>query len=548
MAMSATIGNVKEIASWLGATPVISNFRPVPIKLGILIDNEIEYDDGTFETFNIPKKESIDKIIASKIKNGEQIMYVRQSRKNAEAFASRIIHEIGNAFFNKDLELPLVRTDDEIELNRCIKHGVAWHHAGLVQENRSYVEDNFKEGNIRLVCATTTLGAGINLPAKYVFLDWRRFSDSGLEPLSVGEALQILHRAGRPQYDDMGYGVLVCSKEHDYDYCMQNYFSSAPEPLHSPLLKTANTFYHSIIGNIGGKYATTDAEILEMYKNTLAFHQKPSEVRGMIDRTLKSFQKFEEPIVQKTGGTYSLTPIGTIIKRYYMNPDDAMIISVMLKNAKSLSPIGLVHGILRCRSFTLLRVKGDDQWWQETYMKAKETLFYKSFNINNDTEWRAFQTSCILIGCGIESEVIYADEETTLGNLCYHHGILAGDLQRTVGMQGNFSWLFAFSRAVANFYGNQALVDTIEEVDMRIRYGISAKLVKICNVRGIGRERGKALFKIGYCDVESISTASVTDIADVVVNDKKIGLKLGDAIIRSATDLLQSRSGGKLRR
>ena len=87
-----------------------------------------------------------------------------------------------------------------------MKHGVAFHHAGLSYRLREIVESSFKEGKIKLITATPTLAAGINLPARTVIVrDLTRFSDGYSSYISTMEVEQMMGRAGRPKYDKEGF-------------------------------------------------------------------------------------------------------------------------------------------------------------------------------------------------------------------------------------------------------------------------------------------------------------------------------------------------------
>jgi len=189
-----------------------------------------------------------------------------------------------------------------------------------------------------------------------------------------------------------------------------------------------------------------------------------------------------------------------------------------------------------------LQVKGNAEYWSRAYDHAR-ALLPREININDDREWKIFQMASVLFGIGYKDkelgkEVIYADEDTTPQSIYYTHGIMTGDMNRTVGYSGNFSWLLAFATRIASMYGKEQASKTIDDVTIRLKYGISKKLVPLCNLRNVGKERAKALFKTGYCDVESIARASPSDLANVDVNGTKLGYKIATSIVDSAAKRL----------
>jgi len=87
-----------------------------------------------------------------------------------------------------------------------LRHGVAFHNAGLSSEQRRLVENGFKERIIKCIVATPTLAAGVNIPAQRVIIRdlWRYDPNFGMHPIPILEYKQQAGRAGRPRYDKFG--------------------------------------------------------------------------------------------------------------------------------------------------------------------------------------------------------------------------------------------------------------------------------------------------------------------------------------------------------
>jgi replicative superfamily II helicase len=99
--------------------------------------------------------------------------------------------------------------------------GVAYHHAGLPPDDRAIVEQLFLTGKIKILCSTSTLAHGVNLPAHLVIVKgtqcWRG-SGVGYVNLPRSDVIQMLGRAGRPGFDSFGVAVIMTSVEDEPYY------------------------------------------------------------------------------------------------------------------------------------------------------------------------------------------------------------------------------------------------------------------------------------------------------------------------------------------
>lgn len=107
-------------------------------------------------------------------------------------------------------EHPGLVTDDRIDL---VRRGIASHHAGLLPLWKAFVEELFQDGLVKVVFATETLAAGINMPARSTVISSmsKRRGEEGIVKLSTSEVLQMAGRAGRRGKDTVGYSVIMQS-------------------------------------------------------------------------------------------------------------------------------------------------------------------------------------------------------------------------------------------------------------------------------------------------------------------------------------------------
>ncbi|HDJ50759.1 MAG TPA: DEAD/DEAH box helicase, partial [Thermoprotei archaeon] len=208
IALSATITNLEDIARWLNAKPIRVDWRPVPLKVGIYFDGTIIFPDGSSELLrgdNSPLP-----IIRKSLESGGQVIVFYNRRADAVSWAEKIAKKLDMKGSPLEELSNGVRISDYgpsklIErLSEVVRRKVAFHHAGLPFELRKVVERAFREGKIKVLTATPTLAAGVNLPARTVIISsYLRFDKRAgrMAPISIMEFWQMAGRAGRPKYD-----------------------------------------------------------------------------------------------------------------------------------------------------------------------------------------------------------------------------------------------------------------------------------------------------------------------------------------------------------
>jgi ATP-dependent DNA helicase HFM1/MER3 len=96
----------------------------------------------------------------------------------------------------------------------CVSAGVAYHHAGLDPKDRTAIEQAYLRGEIGVICCTSTLAVGVNLPCHFAIIKgtWTFYSGATRD-LSELEVLQMLGRAGRPQFDTSAIAVIMTKQD-----------------------------------------------------------------------------------------------------------------------------------------------------------------------------------------------------------------------------------------------------------------------------------------------------------------------------------------------
>jgi len=209
LALSATIRNAEEVAEWLDAKWIDTEWRPVELREGVHFNGTVIFRDGGVRQLKpLHQRDALNVALNAVLDGGQALVFV-ESRRRSMSLAREAASALAGVLPKRALN-DLQKTSADIlvhgektrisdDLASCVGRGAAFHHAGLRTGHRRIVEDAFKAGKIKVIVATPTLAAGVNLPARTVVIgSYRRFVPGyGMYPISVLEYKQMSGRAGR---------------------------------------------------------------------------------------------------------------------------------------------------------------------------------------------------------------------------------------------------------------------------------------------------------------------------------------------------------------
>lgn len=204
LALSATVKNSKELANWLDAKLIDTRWRPIKLIEGVYQHGEINFSDGSTRKIKPTNRGHAIDVAIDTVAEGGQSLIFTETRRMAVSLALKASeltqHHLTKAEAEEARELSknIISSGEETELSRTlsklVEKGTAFHHAGLAGVHRSIIEEGFKNGLIKILTATPTLAAGVNLPARRVVISSLTRYDSdygGKAPISVLEYKQM---------------------------------------------------------------------------------------------------------------------------------------------------------------------------------------------------------------------------------------------------------------------------------------------------------------------------------------------------------------------
>ncbi|MFB5597522.1 MAG: DEAD/DEAH box helicase [Nitrosopumilaceae archaeon] len=521
VALSATITNADEIAEWLNCKLIENEWRPVPLTEGVYDGGWVTMHDGKdFEIESSLRGPPVD-LGAESVKNGGQSLIFAETRTRSALLAAKAsdiisrylqnsekteLEKISKKIMGSNEHTTLVKT-----LAELVKKGVAFHHAGLNQNCRETVENEFRKGNIKLISSTPTLAAGINLPARRVVISSISRYNARVganRPISVLEYKQLCGRAGRPQYDKFGEAIIVgnANGEELIDY----YINGEPEPIESKITDDKALRIHVlsvIVTNPGIK----KDEILNFFMETLGgIQSRKSTIKFGIDIAIRYLEN--EELIIKKGERFAATEFGKKVSKLYIDPLTATYFRSAIENVS--------EG--RCHTFGFLHlISNSEEFFPKFALRNKDYEIASLLIENNSSELiePISEYDCTRSLIALHSWITESTEISLSDNL----KIESGDMHRLVETA---DWLVYCLRELAKQIERADLLEELDTLRKRIVYGIREELLELVKIKGIGRIRARTLYKHGIKNLDDLSAIPVKKLAEI----DKIGSTLADNI------------------
>lgn len=516
LGLSATIGNSDEVARWLGAKLVSSDFRPVPLHEGV-------YWNGTLEFSSKPGKGLVGgemELVEDELKADKQALIFMNTRREAEAFAIRaqkVCAKFGDAealskLAHKVLHALESPTEQCRKLAECVGNGCAFHHAGLVNKQRKLIEDAYRTGVIKFISATVTLVAGVNLPSHRIIIRSIKRYD---EDWPVSTYKQAVGRAGRIRFDTEGESVVVCRSEFERQFVLDTYINGTPESITSRLGSLPVLRMH-VLGAIAHERFTREKLKWFFFDSFYAFHRSDNIGFGAeLDTVIDQLKKWG----MATEAEYlNATPLGRRVSELYIDPATGRMLAEELYS--------LIEGKDNTFGFLQLISQAVENYPLPSIRKNEVESVQEKLDLNVsqllrpgplpwEPEFEEFFQAAKLA-------VILHDwvEEMSEEYLLATYNLAPGDLRSKVEIA---KWLLFAAHEIAGILNKKTAKGALAVLGKRVDKGCKGELLPLVELKGIGRVRARRLWRAGLKNRE-----------DVAKNREKAAKTVGEKVISKA--------------
>ena len=530
IALSATVGNSQEMAQWLDAALVESEWRPIDLREGVFFNGAIRFPNSQ-RTVEHKYKDELTDLVYDIINEGGQCLVFESSRRNAEASARRLGQTLGKSLgipgnpgiseipgspgheysLKLDSLANQVLDSGETEITRrlaqCVKGGAAFHHAGLLSEQRKLIEDGFRNNLIKVLSSTPTLAAGLNMPARRVIIrGFKRYDPNyGMVPIPVLEYKQMAGRAGRPRLDPYGESVLISKSDEEMEELIEQYVNNDAEDIYSKL-GTEGALRTHILSIVSTGLVKSREELMDFLGHTFFGYQQDTwKLAAVVDEVIE-FLVTNNLIIDSNG--LHPSELGELVTRLYIDPMSASTIveGQGLLGKVNMTELTMLQLICNTPNMRPLYLRSTDYGWLDDFIEQHNDEFVAPPPPHSsEYQWFMSEVKTALL---LKEWISESKEE----DITSRFNIGPGDIR---AQADTAQWLM-HSTARIFFYLGSEHAGFAQELVERISYGAAKELLPIIKIKGIGRVRARKLYNAGYRDIEAIRKSEFKALADII--------------------------------
>ncbi|ELY45269.1 DEAD/DEAH box helicase [Natronorubrum sulfidifaciens] len=506
VALSATMPNVDDVAAWLDAPEQTTfefgdEYRPVDLHAGV---KTYTHGENSFADKYRRLYRALDIAEPHLREDGQALVFVssrqdtvRAAEKARDEIAKRDVPMTARHDFH-DYDFHDEKEDLENEtLSKSVTDGVAFHHAGLSKNDRDFVEKWFKKGAIELLFSTSTLAWGVNLPARCVVIRDTKHHDplEGEVDMSPLDVLQMLGRAGRPGYDDVGYGWVVCDGA-DADKYRQ--LLRDGKEIESRLAETLETHLNAEIAM--GTIADLE-DVMDWLETTFYYvrgQSKPDayDFPNLRQRVRDCLEGLVDRGFVETGPELSIeaTPRGVLASKYYLRLETAATFAELcdrVEGGESLEPEDILEAVATAGEFDSVSARQSERDAINAVLVGQET---------GDLEAGQRKVLAILRG---------AASGSTPSELRSDAWVIRRNATRLISALGAF-----LDRLTDPHAANLA-----RRVEAQIENGVAEDAVGLTAIDGVGPGRASKLATEGISTPEDVVAAGLEGLIDAGLSE-----------------------------
>jgi activating signal cointegrator complex subunit 3 len=382
--LSATLPNYQDVATFLQVNPLTglfhfdNSYRPVPLQqqyIGVTVSNPVQklkmYNDICYKKVELSLEE------------GNQVMVFVHSRKDtantARALFEIAVQEQTTALFKPEemaqWAVKGIQNSTNRELKELLQMGFGIHNAGMLRADRSLVEKMFSAGYLRVLVCTATLAWGVNLPAHTVVIKGTEVYNAKkgqMTELGMLDVMQIFGRAGRPQFDTSGEGIIITSQQQLPRYlALLNHALPIESQLQSELANHLGA--EIVLGTVTNiREAIIWLQYTYLYIRMLA---NPSayginvdfmrydknlhdDRRKLIEDAAKILAESKMAMYDEESGILSATDLGRVASHYYIHYDTIQLFNRLL--TPTMSEVDILYLVCGSKEFENVKVRDDE--------------------------------------------------------------------------------------------------------------------------------------------------------------------------------------------